>query len=80
MNRADRVAAARLESIMERHEAWEKRTLTDLHQAGFHVASIDEAKDRLDAQREFAGFTQQQIDIAMYAMEKRRRDRQKASA
>lgn len=81
MKRADRIQAQLLESIMERHRAWEKRTLIDLRQAGFTgLETIEDAYRRLDAQREFAGFTQQQIDIALYAMEKRRRDRQKASA
>jgi DNA-binding transcriptional regulator PaaX len=71
----DRWAAQKLESILARHDAWVARTLADLHEAGFRENTIRAAYERLDAQREFAGFTQDQIDQALYAMRKRARQR-----
>lgn len=75
MNAADRTRAERLESIMRRHEAWETRTLADLRTAGFRVVTVDDARDRLAAQRSLSGFTQTQIDIATYAIEQSKKRR-----
>jgi hypothetical protein len=65
MLKADRSRAARLESILARHAAWEKRTLADLHDAGFKFRTIDAAFQRLKTQRALAGFSQAQIDVAV---------------
>ncbi|WP_136057279.1 hypothetical protein [Microbacterium sp. K24] len=78
MKKIDRQMATSLESILTRHtakrEAIEERTLTDLRTAGFtQVRSVPEAYERLEAQRELAGFTQAQIDVVMY----QRRSREK---
>jgi hypothetical protein len=66
----DRFKAGALERIMRRHEGWQQRTISDLRNAGYHIDTIAEAHERLDAQRAFAGFTQAQLDIAMYAVQK----------
>lgn len=76
MRASDRWAAANLETIMARHDAYIARTLRDLTAAGFKEKTISAAYQRLDAQREFHGFTQDQIDQALYAMRKRSRQRQ----
>ena len=78
MKRADRTMATSLESIMKHHtarqEALEGRTMADLRVAGFtQIRSVHEAYERLEAQRELAGFTQSQIDVVMY----QRRTREK---
>lgn len=75
MRFADRIAASNLEAIMARHDKAVERTLSDLKVAGFRETTIEAAYQRLDAQREFAGFTQDQIDQALYAMRKRARER-----
>ena len=73
--------AARLESIMARHERWEQRTLADLRAAGFErINSIMAAKDRLATQRSMAGFSQQQIDVVQYAIDKARREGRRHAA
>jgi hypothetical protein len=71
MRRADRAKAAKLESILERHESREKQTLFELAQAGFKIQTIADARRRLTAQRKLAGFTQDQIDTAIRAAQNR---------
>lgn len=70
MNARDRNKAALLESIMARHDAAERRTLADLHRAGFRFRSIESARHRLKVQRSLHGFTQRQIDIAVAALDR----------
>ena len=79
MKRKDRAQATKLEAIMRRHDAWEKRTIADLRNAGFErVLTIEDARDRLAAQRSLGGFTQQQIDIALYAIERAKKRRKES--
>lgn len=78
MKRADRTMATSLESILKHHtvrqEALDLRTMADLRVAGFtQVRSVHDAYERLEAQRELAGFSQAQIDVVMY----QRRSREK---
>jgi hypothetical protein len=71
MRASDRARAARLESILARHAAWEKRTLADLHDAGFKSRTIEAAFKRLSIQRSLAGFSQAQIDVAVAVLARR---------
>jgi hypothetical protein len=70
MNRADRSKAANLETILARHDAAEARTLADLRRAGFHFRTIAAARQRLAVQHRLPGFTQEQIDTAVRALDK----------
>lgn len=76
MSPNDRSKATALERIMRRHEGWQRRTLSDLRTAGYHLDTISEAYERLDAQRTFADFTQAQLDMAIYAIRKRTNQRE----
>lgn len=74
MRRDDRLAAARLEAAMRRHEDREKQTLFELRQAGFNFKTISDAKRRLSLQRKLPGFTQEQIDLAIRVAAKQERN------
>lgn len=52
--RSSRARAQRLTSILETHAAWERRTLADLHVAGFNFVTVDQAFRYLAAQRTLA--------------------------
>ena len=49
-----RAKAQRLEKILDSHAAWEKRTLADLHNAGFKFTTIEQAFQYRQAQRTLA--------------------------
>lgn len=66
----DRAKAARLESILARHAAAELRTLADLRKAGFRFTTIGAAFQRLKTQRSLAGFTQDQLDLAIEVLDR----------
>lgn len=70
-------AAQRLEAIMARHDTFVLRTLADLRRSGFGEISIEGVYQRLDAQREYSGFTQAEIDHVLYVMRKRARERKR---
>lgn len=44
MSRQSRAKDQRLTTILERHRAWEVRTLADLRTAGFKFTSVEQAK------------------------------------
>lgn len=78
VKRQDRTQAVRLESVLaahtERMAAINKRALADLHTVGLtQLKTIEDAYERLEAQRELAGFSQQQIDVVLYARRKAKR-------
>jgi hypothetical protein len=76
MRSKDRSMAQTLEAVLDRHHAATERALLDLRKAGFErITSIEDAYTRLEAQRHFAGFTQDQIDTAMYAIERAKAQR-----
>ena len=52
--RYSRDKAARLESILRSHDAFEQRTLADLRVAGFNFRTIDQANRYRKAQRTLA--------------------------
>ncbi|WP_442575895.1 hypothetical protein ACSBPH_01715 [Microbacterium sp. F51-2R] len=72
MSRHDRLMATRLESIMDRHEAREARTLLELNQAGFHL-TIPQARDRLAAQRRMPSVPQHVLDEIVAELARARR-------
>lgn len=81
MKKKDRDMASSLETIVARHtvkqEAIDTRTIADLHTAGFtQIRTVEDAYERLETQRELAGFTQTQIDVVLY----QRRSREKKAA
>ena len=49
-----RSKVAKLENILDTHEAWEKRTLADLRVAGYKFATIDQAHRYRRAQQTLA--------------------------
>lgn len=49
-----RLREARLEQILETHEAWERRTLADLHIAGFKFQTVQQAERYAKASRTLA--------------------------
>lgn len=65
VRREDRNKSARLENILSRHTASEKRALADLRVAGYKFTTIEQAYHRLKINRSLRGFTEQQIDMAM---------------
>lgn len=75
MSPKDRGRASALETIMARHAGFEARTVADLRNAGLNLNSIDAAKKRLQTQKGFPGFTQSQINIAIAAMDSRKKKR-----
>ena len=72
MSRGDRWKAQRLQTIMERHEARENRTLLELRQAGFGDITIPQAKDRLATQRRMPAVPQSVLDQIVDELERRR--------
>ena len=62
MPRADRDAASNLQRLVDRHRAWEARTLQSLVIAGFDFPTIEAAKKRLELQRKNPTLTQAELD------------------
>lgn len=65
MRRDLRVKMTNLETILARHNEAEKRTLADLHRAGFEFQTVAQAYKTLRAQRTMHMFTDAQIDLAI---------------
>lgn len=49
MSRGSRTKEQRLYTVLERHRAWEVRTLADLRTAGYKFTSVEQAKRWLKA-------------------------------
>lgn len=65
MSREMRVKLTNLETILARHNAAEKRTLADLHRAGWNFQTVAQAYKTFRAQRTMHMFTEEQIELAI---------------
>ncbi|MFD6699711.1 MULTISPECIES: hypothetical protein [unclassified Microbacterium] len=80
MNLSDRNRQSRLQSVIARVHRAEDRALAELNALGYRFQSIDEAEERLELTLALPGLTEDQIDMAEYAIAKRRQRRARKRA
>lgn len=80
MNRSDRNRQSTLQTVVSRVRTAEERGLSELNALGYGFKSIAEAERRLELTLSLPGLTEDQIDMAEYAIAKRKERRKRKRA